>query len=206
MKLSLYIPASPYVITQGFGIYNPAYEQFGFNKHNGIDFAVDKDGKVKAMCDGVVTEVGTNNGAGKFVRYMTNELVEVEGRTAYAGFMYMHASKQLVVVGQKIKAGDDLIIAGNTGFSTGPHTHISAYLCNENGSKQARGSKDSDYCFDFSKYFNGINADDISEQVDPALEQTIVNGLETARLAIKYPWMIAPALKLLQMLSNLLKK
>lgn len=159
MKLSLYYPTKPYEITQAFGITNPSYNQFGFTKHNGIDFRVDTDGIVRAMCDGEVYDVGYNAGAGNYVRYKTN-LVEAEGRTGYVAFMYMHAEKCLVKSGQKIQAGDALIVADNTGFSTGPHTHISAYFVNELNEKLPL-NPDTDHCFDFSKYYNGKFSDDI---------------------------------------------
>lgn len=161
-KLELFFPAKPYNITQAFGIKNDTYMNNGINMthHNGIDFAVDTDGIVRAMCDGVVTEVGYNDKAGNFVRYMTREPVEVEGRTAYVGFMYMHAEKCLVRVGDTVVAGAPLVVADNTGFSTGPHTHISAYLANEDGRKQEVLNAATDHCFDFSKYYNGFYADD----------------------------------------------
>lgn len=154
MKLELQKPADPYIVRQAFGIYNPAYLQFGFSKHNGIDFAIDADGVVNAMCDGEVYEVGFNSGAGNFVRYRTLFPMEAEGRTAYIGFMYMHAKKQLVKVGDKVRMGDPLIMADNTGFSTGPHTHISAYFLDlVSLLKFPYGDKTSDYCFDFSRYY-----------------------------------------------------
>lgn len=160
MKLSLYYPAKPYKVTQAFGIYNPAYLQFGFDLHNGIDFAVDTDKVVNAMCDGIVTDVGFNAGAGNYVRYKTKVPVEVEGKESVVEFMYMHAEKCLVKKGDVISAGDDVIIADNTGFSTGPHTHISAYLINFQGVKQPLNPRSND-CFDFSKYYNGKYAADI---------------------------------------------
>lgn len=160
MKLNLYYPAKPYVITQAFGIRNPLYEQFGFKRHNGVDFRVDTDKVVRAMCDGVVYDVGFNNGAGNYVRYKT-PLVEAEGRLGYVGFMYMHAEKCLVKTGDRVQAGDPIIIADNTGFSTGPHTHISAYFVNESNQKIEDGDPTVDHCFDFAKYYNGKFADDI---------------------------------------------
>lgn len=163
MKLSLYIPAKPYKITQGFGILNPSYEQFGFSKHNGVDFQIDTDGIVNAMCDGVIYEVGYNAGAGNFVRYKTNVSVEAEGKSGYVAFMYMHAKVQLVKVGDKILAGDELIVADNTGFSTGPHTHISAYFIDNITNTKLPLDPTTDHCFDFSKYYNGKYAPDIKE-------------------------------------------
>ena len=158
-KLELYYPAKPYIVAQKFGIYNPAYLQFGFSKHNGEDFAVDKDGVVLAMCDGVVTETGFNSGAGNFVKYKTNEKVDVDGVPRTVGFMYMHGERILVKQWDLVKAGTPLMIADNTGFSTGPHTHISAYFLNELGNKIVLDPASND-CFDFSKFYNGFHADD----------------------------------------------
>lgn len=162
-KLSLYYPAKPYNVTQAFGIKNDTYMNNGINMthHNGIDFAVDTDGIVRAMCDCVVTEVGQNDKAGKFVRMMTRQPVEVLGRTAYVGFMYMHADKHLCTLGQVLSAGDEVMVADNTGFSTGPHTHISAYLANESGAKQLVLDPATDHCFDFALFYNGKFSDDI---------------------------------------------
>lgn len=39
--------------------------------------------------------------------------------------LYAHASKVLVNVGQKVAAGDRIALVGSTGFSTGPHLHLS---------------------------------------------------------------------------------
>lgn len=169
-KLELYFPAKPYRITQAFGILNPSYNQFGFSRHNGIDFAVDTDKIVRAMCDGEVYDVGFNNGAGNYVRYKTG-LVEAEGKTGNVGFMYMHAEKCLVKKGDIVKAGDPIIIADNTGFSTGPHTHISAYFVNELNEKLPL-NPETDHCFDFSKYYNGYFADD-SQKVLTIFKQII---------------------------------
>ena len=169
-KLELSYPAKPYTITQAFGIYNPAYEQFGFNRHNGIDFRVDIDGLVVAMCRGKVYEVGFNEGAGYFVRYRTLEPTTIDGNSGYVAFMYMHGLKQLVKVGDVVASGTPLMIADNTGFSTGPHTHISAYLVDYNNKKLSFGNKDSDYCFDFSKYYNGYYADDVKTWWDKLME------------------------------------
>ena len=170
MKLELFIPAKPFRITQAFGITNPSYNQFGFSRHNGIDFAVDADKIVRAMCDGEVYEVGFNKGAGNYVRYKTS-IVEALGKRGTVGFMYMHAEKCVVTKGQKIKAGDPLIIAGNTGFSTGPHTHISAYFVNLLDEKIPL-NPETDHCFDFSPFFNGYYADD-AQKVLTTLKQII---------------------------------
>ncbi len=162
MKLELFFPVKPYNVTQAFGIFNPAYLQFGYSKHNGIDFAVDTDGIVCAMCDGEVYQTGFSPSAGNYVRYKTG-ITTAENRTGVVGFMCMHAKEILVKAGDRVKAGTPLLIAGNTGFSTGPHTHISAYFINELEEKISLGSPETDNCFDFSKYYNGYYADDATQ-------------------------------------------
>lgn len=161
-KLELFYPAKPYEVTQAFGILNSSYKDNGmtFIRHNGIDFRVDTDGIVRAMCDLEVYEVGENSKAGKYVRLKTLTPVEAEGRTETVAFMYMHAEKHLCKKGDILKAGDPVIVADNTGFSTGPHTHISAYFINFLNQKLSINQPDVDDCFDFSKYYNKYYADD----------------------------------------------
>jgi murein DD-endopeptidase MepM/ murein hydrolase activator NlpD len=153
-KLELFYPVKPLITTQAFGIFNPAYKQFDFSYHNGWDYATTHGQIAYAMCDGIVTDVGENGGAGKYVRYKTAEAVEAEGALEVVEFMYMHAEKQLVKKGQYVKAGDPLIVCDNTGFSTGPHLHISAYFINPAGKKIRGRFAKTDYCIDFSKYYN----------------------------------------------------
>jgi len=204
MKLSLYYPVTPLKVNQAFGIFNPAYEQFGFNKHNGIDYATTPEQLSYAMCDSKVVEVKSYpNGAGNAVRIRTLEKMNVGDEFEFVEFMYMHAEKVLVKEGQIVKRGQELTITDSTGFSTGNHLHISAYFVDPNqpiGShKLPIGDKASDYCFDFSLHYS------TEPQVDPLIETQIVKGLDTARLALKYPWLIVPAKLLLTLLSKLLK-
>lgn len=159
-KIELYYPTKPFIVTQGFGIKNDAYKRFGFTHHNGVDFIADKDKTVKAMCDGVVTRTGYQpNGAGIFLYYQT-DLVEIEGEECYLELIYMHAKELLVKVGDKVKLGQDLIITGNTGFSTGEHTHISAKRIGKGGEILDKDTATNE-TYNFTKLFNGEYADDI---------------------------------------------
>jgi murein DD-endopeptidase MepM/ murein hydrolase activator NlpD len=163
-KLELFYPAKPYVVTQAFGLLNSSYKDNGLNfiKHNGVDFRVDTDGIVRAMCDLKVYEVGENSKAGKYVRLKTTTPVQAEGKTGTVAFMYMHADRHLCKEGDILKAGDPVIVADNTGFSTGPHTHISAYWINEQNQK-IPGDPEVDDCFDFAPYYNKYYADDAQQ-------------------------------------------
>lgn len=160
MKLELYYPTKPYRVTQEWGVPNEAYLHFGFSAHNGIDFAVDIDGIVQAMSDGVIIEMGYNpTGSGNYVIYKTKN-VECEGVVCDVCFYYMHAKSVLVKVGDFVKVGTDLIIADNTGFSTGPHTHITAYRLLKDSVVRLDKDPTTDHTFDHSKYFNGKYAED----------------------------------------------
>jgi murein DD-endopeptidase MepM/ murein hydrolase activator NlpD len=87
--------------------------------HEGLDIATRTGTPVTATAAGVVREVGTEPGYGK--------LVVVDHGYGYAT-AYGHNSRILVKVGQRVKRGDRLAAAGNTGRSSGPHVHYEVRL------------------------------------------------------------------------------
>lgn len=82
--------------------------------HNGTDFAVPVGTPVVATGDGVVIKATTNPSTGRYVVLRHN---------AKYTTVYMHMSKLLVKVGQKVHQNQPIGLAGNTGRSTGPHIH-----------------------------------------------------------------------------------
>lgn len=162
-RLSLWYPAKPYVVSQKWGIYNPAYEQFGFDKHNGEDFLMEPDHKTHCPIPSVVEETGYNEGAGNFVRLVSQEKWLVDGVECYVGTMFMHHEKILCKKGDLLKTGDVMGIADNTGFSTGPHTHGSYYrLSRPQNLPEYRLDADlhTNQTFDPSPYWNKFYAQD----------------------------------------------
>lgn len=100
-------------ITSNFGYRgNPIGGGTGF--HEGLDIAVDYGTPVCATAAGTVTSAGWVDGYGN--------LVEIDHGNGYVT-RYGHNSMILVVVGQEVKTGDILALAGSTGRSTGPHVH-----------------------------------------------------------------------------------
>jgi murein DD-endopeptidase MepM/ murein hydrolase activator NlpD len=100
-------------ITSNFGYRgNPIGGGTGY--HEGLDIAVDYGTPVRATASGKVTMAGWVDGYGN--------LVEIDHG---GGFVtrYGHNSMLLVVVGQEVKTGDIIALAGSTGRSTGPHCH-----------------------------------------------------------------------------------
>lgn len=90
--------------------------------HNGIDLVALEDTAVYAPCDGVIgaSTIITNKSDrtwewGNFVRLDTSD--------GYSIYM-CHMASRAVSVGQRVKKGDKLGVMGNTGYSTGPHTHF----------------------------------------------------------------------------------
>lgn len=83
--------------------------------HGGIDIANSIGTPVYAASDGVVIDAGPTGGYGIWVK-----LRHSDGTVT----LYAHLSATLVDVGQRVWAGDQIAKMGNTGNSTGPHTHF----------------------------------------------------------------------------------
>ena len=70
------------------------------------------------MLDGVVSETGENDRAGKYVR-LTHGNITV---------CYCHLSRIRVRKGDIVLAGDKVAVSGNSGRTTGPHLHLTAKM------------------------------------------------------------------------------
>ena len=89
--------------------------------HKGVDLVGIDDKTVYAPCDGVIgtstrVYVGATAEWGNYIR-----LDSADGK--YSIFM-CHLKSRAVVKGQKVTKGQKLGVMGNTGKSTGPHTHF----------------------------------------------------------------------------------
>lgn len=114
-------------ITQFFGKTVAAKRLYTSGSHNGVDFGVPLGTPVKALASGVVAGYGdtdlTCKGAsfGKWILIKYNN-----GLAATFG----HLSLISVRNGQTVQVGDIVGYSGNSGYSTGPHLHVSAYPAN----------------------------------------------------------------------------
>jgi len=126
-KLELFYPLKPWSTNQPFGNKMAVYTSLGLAGHNGIDaFALDGT-KIYAAHDGIVTFAGEDGSAGMGVVIRTTDKKRGKDGTAqYWKTLYWHLRKDGVLVrpGQKIKAGDLIGLADNTGLSTGSHLHF----------------------------------------------------------------------------------
>ena len=87
--------------------------------HGGLDICGGVNGKPIIAADGgrVVEAVSSNNSTGY------GYYVIIEHANGYRT-LYAHCSKVLVTKGQKVTQGQQIALAGSTGYSTGPHLHF----------------------------------------------------------------------------------
>lgn len=85
--------------------------------HYGIDILVSRGSPVVAPGDGVVKEVGSGGGFGKYVKVQ-------HPSTGYTT-LYAHLSRvpDNIRRGRKVKRGEVVAYSGNTGLSRAPHLH-----------------------------------------------------------------------------------
>lgn len=113
-------------ISQKFGGNVATYKRFGLAGHNGWDLPDAVGTDVWSVADGKVIDVGDEGAKNGYGRYI---------KIQHDGFQttYGHLSKQLVVVGQTVKAFEHIGEMGNTGFSTGSHVHLTLKETDGNG-------------------------------------------------------------------------
>ncbi|WNL41460.1 peptidoglycan DD-metalloendopeptidase family protein [Halomonas sp. PAMB 3264] len=89
--------------------------------HNGTDFAMPIGTSVVAPADGRVERVANHAAAGRYVVIRHDNGYRTR---------YLHLSKPLVSVGERVTMGERIALSGNTGRSTGPHLHYEVIVNN----------------------------------------------------------------------------
>ncbi|MFA6177544.1 MAG: peptidoglycan DD-metalloendopeptidase family protein [Candidatus Paceibacterota bacterium] len=114
-------------ITQLFGKTVDSKRLYVSGSHGGVDFRASVGTPVKAMAAGVVAGIGDTDvqcpGAsfGKFV------FIKYDNGLSSA---FGHLSLIKANVGERVARGTVVAYSGNTGYSTGPHLHVSVYAPN----------------------------------------------------------------------------
>lgn len=120
-------PVDNVYITQQFGgtafaATNPHI--YGRPFHPGTDFGVPIGSRIKSVAPGVVIGYGNTDaypGCNAWGKWIAVE--HDNGLTS----LYAHLSAISVSNGQRVGVGDVIGLSGNTGFSTGPHLHLTIY-------------------------------------------------------------------------------
>ena len=104
------LPVDGYHLTARFG-------EWGLwaSYHTGLDFAADYGSPIKAMANGVVTEVGYDGSYGNKVVITLDDGTEL---------WFCHMSETAATSGQEVRAGEVIGYLGDTGNTTGPHLHV----------------------------------------------------------------------------------
>lgn len=110
--------ANGLTITSPFGWrVHPIDEEWKF--HSGIDIALDEGTAIPAIWDGQVIYSDSYSGYG-------NTIFIDHGNGKYT--MYAHCNQLLVGVGITVVQGQTIATVGSTGYSTGPHLHLSLIM------------------------------------------------------------------------------
>jgi murein DD-endopeptidase MepM/ murein hydrolase activator NlpD len=117
-------PLDDVYLTQKFGKTVGAEKLYTSGSHNGIDMRASIGTRVKNVLTGVV--VGTGNTDIYPGCYSFGKWVMVKHDNGLST-IYAHLSVISVNQGQQLNTGDIIGFSGNTGYSTGPHLHISVY-------------------------------------------------------------------------------
>ncbi len=111
-------------ITQQFGVTNASKRLYKSGSHNGVDFGAKIGTPVLAMADGVISAQGDTDVVCKGVSFGKWILIKYNNGLAST---YGHMSQLSLSPGTTVKKGQIVGYSGNTGYSTGPHLHVSLY-------------------------------------------------------------------------------
>ena len=131
-----YAKGTSYRVLQGYGsrFSHRGLEQFA------IDFKMDEGTPVHAARSGVIARIEESNsigcwedGCGKYANYIV--VLHDDGTTGE----YYHLQKNgaLVDVGERVSAGQQIGLSGNTGHTTMPHLHFAVYRAATWGNTQS---------------------------------------------------------------------
>lgn len=117
-------PLDNIFITQMFGKTEAGKRLYANGTHNGMDFRASVGTPVKAMADGVVAGIGDTDVQCPGVSFGRFTLIKYDNGLAST---YGHLSLIKVATGDRVSRGQIVGYSGNTGYSTGPHLHVSVY-------------------------------------------------------------------------------
>jgi murein DD-endopeptidase MepM/ murein hydrolase activator NlpD len=89
--------------------------------HHGIDFTPGAGYPIRAIADGVVSEIGNPTGELGVYAIVDHVIDGVPVRSVYG---HMQLGSIILTVGQLVSRGQVLGLVGDTGQSTGPHLHF----------------------------------------------------------------------------------
>jgi murein DD-endopeptidase MepM/ murein hydrolase activator NlpD len=113
----------PYV-TQQFGRTSASGRLYASGSHNGLDLKALMGTPIKAMADGTVAGTGDTDLTCPRASFGKWILIKHDNGLAAT---FAHLSVISAKEGSKVTRGQVIGYSGNTGYSTGPHLHVSVY-------------------------------------------------------------------------------
>lgn len=129
-------PLDDIFITQKFGKTVDAKRLYTSGTHNGVDFRAAVGTPVKATLEGTITATGDTDQACAGASYGKWVLIKHPNGLST---LYGHLSLITVKAGETMRTGQMVGYSGKTGYSTGPHLHLTVYA--------TQGMKVSEYNF-----------------------------------------------------------
>lgn len=114
-------PLDRLVITQQFGKTSSSGRLYASGTHNGTDFRATVGTRAKAVLDGTVMATGNTDITCPGASYGKWVLIKHSNGLAS---LYAHLSFIKVSQGDVVSTGDVIGYSGNTGYTTGPHLHL----------------------------------------------------------------------------------
>lgn len=117
-------PVDNIIITQRFGKTSDSGRLYASGTHNGVDMGVPVGTKIYAAQSGTIKGVGNTDqypGCHSYGKWM---LIEHDNGLSS---LYAHLSSNIAQTGQRVAAGEVVALSGNTGYSTGPHLHMTLF-------------------------------------------------------------------------------
>ncbi|MEI7513477.1 MAG: peptidoglycan DD-metalloendopeptidase family protein [bacterium] len=117
-------PLAKIKITQLFGSTADSRRLYTSGTHNGVDFGTPIGTPVQAVLAGTVTATGNTDLQSGCYSYGKWVLLKHSNGLST---LYGHFSAINVSPGASVDAGDIIGLSGNTGYSTGPHLHLTVF-------------------------------------------------------------------------------
>jgi len=182
MRLELWYPIKPFVLTQRFGNEHPTYTSLGLKGHNGLDIMANDGDSVRAAHDGVVTFSGEDGAGGLTIVIRTHEPKDYEGKQSFFKTIYCHmkTGSLKVKATEQVVAGQLIGLADNTGLSTGSHLHFGLKPIAQGEAEWVWENLEQNNGYRGAinplPYFNGYYAEDTKKVV--AILQSMINLLK----------------------------